>query len=139
MKTVFESVRLEELRTGRGLEQQPRSACANEVLKHRRKCRAEIDFAGAVFGLHASLDEAAFCLLLNVQGAAIWGDTLADFESKRLAGTERPTAGEKRVEHLILPFRTLQNRCNAVPSCGWLALDVNDMSVDIFLVPLPRK
>jgi hypothetical protein len=71
MKTVLESVRLEELRTGRGLEQQPRSACADEVLKHRRKCRAEIDFAGAVLGLQASLDEAAFRLLLNVEGAAI--------------------------------------------------------------------
>ena len=72
MKTVLESVPLEELRTCRGLEQQPRTACADQAPKHRRKCRTEIGFAGAVLGFQVSLDEAAFRLLLNVEGSAIW-------------------------------------------------------------------
>lgn len=96
MKTVLESIRLEKLRTGRSLEHQTRTARADEILKHRRKHRAEIEFAGPVLSLQVSLDEAAFRLLLNVESAAIWGDMLADFESKRLARTERPRTREKR-------------------------------------------
>src|ERR1700687_2296557 len=114
METVLEGGRLEKLSAGRGLEQHPRGARADKVLKHRRKRRAEIDFAGAVLSLQVSLDEAAFGLLLNVESAAVRGDMLADFESERLAGAERPTTGEKRVEHLILSLRTFEDGRNTV-------------------------
>jgi hypothetical protein len=65
MEAVLKRVRLKKLRASRGLEQKPRSARADEILKHRRKRRAKIDFACAVPGLQVSLDDSAFCFLLK--------------------------------------------------------------------------
>src|SRR5438132_11315941 len=69
MEAVLTRVRLKKLRASRGLKQKPRSARADEILKHRRKRRAKIDFACAGLSLQVSLDNSAFCLLLNLQSA----------------------------------------------------------------------
>jgi hypothetical protein len=90
MEAVLKRVRLKKLRAGRTLEQQPRSASADEILKHRRKRRAKIDFACAVLGLQVSLDDSAFCFLLNVKRTEVWRDMLADFKPKCLSSAERP-------------------------------------------------
>jgi hypothetical protein len=51
-----EDVRLEELAAGGRLEDEPRCAVADVGFEHGRERRAEVDFAGAVFGFKIMLD-----------------------------------------------------------------------------------
>jgi len=58
--TCFSSARvgrkLEELAAGGRLEDEPRCAVADVGFEHGRERRAEVDFAGAVFGFKIMLD-----------------------------------------------------------------------------------
>jgi len=64
---------------------------------------------------------------------------LADFEPKRLAGTEWTASREERIEHAIPPSSFLQDILHTLLVGARLLLMLYQRRVNEFLVPRPRE
>jgi hypothetical protein len=92
-----------------------------------------------VLGLKILLDITTLGFLDDVQCSAVRKDMLVDFEAQGFPDPKRPTAGEERVEHLILPLALATMVVTPSLVVVGLPLIFDYRRVDVLLVPLSRK
>lgn len=108
VEAVLECVRLEQLGSGRGVEEKALSPRADMLFEHIRQARAKIDVPLPVLRFQVWLNIAALRLLPDVERAAILADVLADLEPESFPGPYRTTAGQECVEHAILSLSSFK-------------------------------
>jgi hypothetical protein len=139
VEAVLERVRLKELRSGAGMEEQALSPRSYVLLERIRQGRSKVDVPFPVLRLHVRLDHSALGFLPNVQRAKVRADVFAHFEPERFPGPQRPTTSQESVKHPILTIGRFKNLRYALDGSGGLALVSDEWRVDKLLVPRPRE